>query len=70
MNFARLIGAVFFKKCCFCGKKIKFKDKITTNIFNKKLAHHNCYLEKIKKMQNYFNKNVDMESCVPQAMGL
>ena len=56
MNFFSRIYAVFFKKCCFCKKNFKWEDKIVPNIYDKRLSHYICYIEKIRTTLNYFNK--------------
>jgi hypothetical protein len=45
INIFRGIFTVLFKKCCFCGEKFKWEDKVATNINDKRIAHYDC-LEK------------------------
>jgi hypothetical protein len=58
INIFRGISTVFFKKCCFCGEKFKWKDKIVTNIKDKRMAHYDC-LEKEFKYKNNISTDDD-----------
>jgi hypothetical protein len=55
MNIFEKAMAVWLKKCCFCDKKFGWKDSITVNINNKKIAHHACYI----RFKNKFKRRDD-----------
>ena len=59
--------AVFFKKCCFCDKKFKWKDKIVVNTNNRTMVHDYClkdrYRKKPKSRSFIYRPKSQMEEC-------
>ena len=61
MNIIKKIICVLFKKCCFCGKSLKWNDKVIINTKDKKTAHSDCLERHAKTFSGDYHPNLPSE---------